>query len=208
MRARGRGSRVLAATVATCALLLTGVARGDPPAAQPAPAPPPDPASRPRSPLEAGQHFTLDPVADGTLTVAGFGFNALLGAVLGTGEIRPPLPTVPASSLLPIDRIAVTQATISAIGATATYLAFVRSPGSVRAWLTLGVSTALTAFVSVERVRAGAHFPTDVLAGSLAGAATGVLVPHLHRHAQEAPGVWVGVSPVPGGGSLDLTGWF
>jgi undecaprenyl-diphosphatase len=293
--------------VGACALLLTGVARGDPPAPQPAPAPPPDPASRPSSPLEAGQHFTLDPVADGTLIVAGFGFNALLGAVLGTGEIRPPLPTVPASSLLPIDRIAVTQtidpnastysdialygalgfavldpilsgfrdgwdalivdgfmyaesisfayvltdlakiavrrprpidyvrcasattnytppgcnstdlglsffsghaATVSAIGATATYLAFVRSPGSARAWLTLGVSTALTAFVSVERVRAGAHFPTDVMAGSLAGAATGVLVPHLHRHAQEAPPVWIGVSPLPGGASLELTGWF
>jgi undecaprenyl-diphosphatase len=258
--------------------------------------------------LEEGQHFTLDPVADGAITAAGFGFSLLLGAVLGTGEIKPPAPSVGVSSLLPIDRIAVTQtidpnastysdiglysaigfavldpilsgfrdgtdalivdgfmyaesgslaltltditkiavrrprpidykncppmggmpstnagcgstdlglsffsghaAGVSAIGATATYLAFIRSPKSPRPWITLGVATALTAFVSYERVRAGAHFPTDVIAGSMAGAAVGVLVPHLHRHTQEAPPVWVGVSPVPGGGSLSLQGFF
>jgi undecaprenyl-diphosphatase len=258
--------------------------------------------------LELGQHFVFDPVADGTLTAAGFGFSFLLGEVLGTGEIAPPLPSTSfhTSSLLPIDRIAVTQtidpnastvsdiglasaigfavldpilsgfrdgtdalivdgfiyaesgslalmltditkiavrrprpidyincgtlaeqkgpncgstdlglsffsghaAGVAAIGATATYLAFVRSPHSPRPWITLGVSTALTAFVGIERVRAGMHFPTDVIAGAMAGAAIGVLVPHLHRHVQEAPPVWVGVSPSPGGGSLALQGFF
>jgi undecaprenyl-diphosphatase len=83
----------------------------------------------------------------------------------------------------------------------------VRSPRSPRPWITLGLATALTAFVSYERVRAGDHFPTDVIAGSMAGAAIGILVPHLHRHKEEAPAVWVGVSPAPGGGSLSLQGF-
>jgi undecaprenyl-diphosphatase len=97
---------------------------------------------------------------------------------------------------------------VAAIGATATYLAFVRSPGSPRPWITLGAATALTAFVSYERVRSGAHFPSDVIAGSMAGAAIGILVPHLHRHVQEAPPVWVGAAPAPGGGSLTVQGFF
>jgi undecaprenyl-diphosphatase len=257
-------------------------------------------------PLEAGQHFTLDPVADGVLTAGGLGFAFLLGEVLGTGEIKPPTP-VAGVTLLPIDRSAITQtidphastysniglytaigfaaldpvlsgfrdgtdalvvdafmyaesgslaltltditkiavrrprpidyknceplasggepsgctstdlglsfwsghaAGVAAIGATATYLAFIRDPGSPRPWITLGAATALTAFVSYERVRAGEHFPTDVIAGSMAGAAIGVLVPHLHRHPQEAPHVWVGVGPSPSGGSLSLQGLF
>jgi undecaprenyl-diphosphatase len=92
-------------------------------------------------------------------------------------------------------------ATTAAITATATYLAFSRSgPRSVRPWLTLGIGTAITGFVSYERVRSGNHFPTDVIAGAMAGAAVGVLVPHLHRHKEEAPPVWIGVAPAPGGG--------
>jgi len=97
---------------------------------------------------------------------------------------------------------------VSAVGATATYLAFVRAPRTPRPWITLAVATALTTFVSYERVRAGEHFPTDVIAGSMAGAVIGVLVPHLHRHKLESPTVWVGVSPVPGGGSASLQGRF
>jgi undecaprenyl-diphosphatase len=242
--------------------------------------------------------------------VAGFGFAFLLGEVLGTGEIKPPSPSVSASSLLSIDRLAVTQkidphaatfsdiglytavgfavldpilsglrdgtdalvvdafmyaesgslaltltditkiavrrprpidyincpaaangeastkpgcnstdlglsffsghaASVAAVGATATYLAFVRSePRSPRPWITLGLATALTTFVSYERVRAGAHFPTDVIAGAMAGAAIGILVPHMHKHKQEAPPVWVGVTRTPGGGALSLQGFF
>jgi undecaprenyl-diphosphatase len=257
-----------------------------------------------------GQHFVLDPVADGAITVAGFGFAGLLALVLNTGEIKASEPTIPTSSLLSFDQTAVNQtidphaqtysdiglysavgfavldpilsgfrdgwdaalvdgfmyaesaslaltltditkiavrrprpidykdcpfstttgqstnpgcststdlglsffsghaATVASIGATATYIAFVRSPGTPRPWITLGVATALTAFVSYERVRAGEHFPTDVIAGSMAGAAIGVLIPHLHRHAQEAPPVWVGITPAPGGGSLGLQGFF
>jgi len=249
-------------------------------------------------PLQSGQHFTVDPVVDGVLVATGVGFSTLLGDVLSTGEIRPATPVVGASSLLPIDRIAVTETIdpmastysniglwvatgfavldpllsglrdgwdallvdglmygesgaitstltdmikiatrrprpiayqnpsatdtnlelsfpsghasgVSSVAATATYLAFVRAPRSPRPWITLAAGTLLTAFVSYERVRAGAHFPTDVIAGSMLGASVGVLVPHLHRHAEEPPPVLVGLAPAPGGGAtVTLLGRF
>jgi undecaprenyl-diphosphatase len=106
--------------------------------------------------------------------------------------------------------------TSAAITGTAAYLAFVRHGArSPRPWITLGVGAAMTAFISYERVRSGAHFPTDVIMGSLAGAAIGVLVPHLHRrphyHDQEleTPPVLIGFAPLPGnGGSLTVTARF
>jgi hypothetical protein len=102
--------------------------------------------------------------------------------------------------------------TVGAITGTATYLAFVRSGWhSPRPWITLAVGTLLTSFVSYERVRSGEHFPTDVIMGSMAGAAIGVLVPHLHRRPHyhgkeyEAPPMWIGFQPrVEGGGSMTL----
>ena len=69
----------------------------------------------------------------------------------------------------------------STVTATATYMAFVRAPGTARPWVTLSTGSLLTAFVGLQRIRAGRHFPTDVIAGALAGAGIGVLVPHLHR---------------------------
>lgn len=86
---------------------------------------------------------------------------------------------------------------VATIGATATYLAFARAPkGSARPWITLGAFTALTGFVGYGRVRTGKHFPTDVIAGALAGIGVGLLVPHLHRSdsAKQRP-VWIGYSP-------------
>jgi membrane-associated phospholipid phosphatase len=286
---RERSPRRFAATVVVCVTLAGADARADP-AAQP---------------LEQGQHFSIDPVADGVLIAGGAGFSGLLSLVLSTGEIKPASPGS-ASTLLSIDRGAVTQtidpnaalysdiglyasigfavvdpllsglrdgwdaglvdlvmyaetisvtetltdltkisvrrprpidylncgqtapsspscasntdlqlsffsghaATVAAVGATATYLAFRRSPQSPRPWITLGTSALLTSFVGYERVRSGNHFPTDVLAGAMAGAAVGVLVPHLHRHREEAPPVWIGVAPAPGGASVSLGALF
>ena len=100
-----------------------------------------------------------------------------------------------------------------AISATATYLAFVRQPHSARPWITLGVGLTLTSFVSYERVRAGEHFPTDVIMGSMAGAAIGVLVPHFHRRPHyhdkelESSPVWIGYERGAfGGGVVTLGG--
>ena len=44
-----------------------------------------------------------------------------------------------------------------------------------------GLAIALPAWVGVERVLAGKHFPSDVLTGYAVGAFTGLLVPALHR---------------------------
>jgi membrane-associated phospholipid phosphatase len=103
-----------------------------------------------------------------------------------------------------------------AVSATAAYLAFVRSgPRARRPWITLGVGMALTAFVSYERVRSKEHFPTDVIMGSMAGAAIGVLVPHFHRRPHfhekllETTPMWIGFQPTSnGGGSVSLGGAF
>ena len=75
-------------------------------------------------------------------------------------------------------------------------------------WLTLAGGTLLTGFVGYERVRAGAHFPTDVIMGALAGASIGVLVPHLHRRGTRP--VWVDFAPAPrgSGATLGIGGFF
>ncbi len=99
----------------------------------------------------------------------------------------------------------------AAISGTATYLAFARSPRTIRPWITLAVGAAVTTLVSIERVRSGAHFPTDVIAGSVAGAGIGVIVPHLHRTDDiKQRRVWVGFAPeVRGeGGTLQVSGFF
>jgi hypothetical protein len=99
----------------------------------------------------------------------------------------------------------------ASISATATYLAFARSPGTARPWVTLAVGVALTAFVSEERVRAGAHFPTDVIAGAVAGAGVGIIVPHLHRsEGIKQRRMWVGFAPSESGtgGALQVGGVF
>ncbi len=67
-----------------------------------------------------------------------------------------------------------------------------------------GLAIALPAWVGTERVLAGKHFPSDVLAGYAVGAFTGLLVPALHRRAsgQIFPGKWaasVEWAAVPGG---------
>lgn len=96
------------------------------------------------------------------------------------------------------------------IAATASYLAFARSTSLWRPLITLGVGAAVTAFVAVERVRAGSHFPTDVIAGAIAGAGIGVIVPHIHRSEDiKQRRIWVGFAPSRGnGGELQVGGMF
>lgn len=97
------------------------------------------------------------------------------------------------------------------VAATATYLAFARSPHTARPWITLAVGTALTAFVGYERVRAAAHFPSDVVAGAVAGAGIGVLVTHFHRSdSDKQRAMWIGYAPETAGdgGVLALAGHF
>jgi membrane-associated phospholipid phosphatase len=98
---------------------------------------------------------------------------------------------------------------VAAMSAAATYIAFSRSPKTIRPWITLGVGAALTSFVAYERVRSGNHFPTDVIAGALAGSAVGGLVVHLHREdsVKQRP-VWIGMTPTMQGGMLTAGGIF
>ena len=100
-------------------------------------------------------------------------------------------------------------AIVAAVASAATYLAFARSPNTLRPWITLAVGALLTAFVGIERVRAGAHFPTDVIAGGMAGLGVGLLVPHLHRESPPThQSVWIGFNSRRDGGTLQLSGSF
>lgn len=57
------------------------------------------------------------------------------------------------------------------------------------AWTALGVGLSLAGFIGVSRVAAGAHFPSDVVAGAVVGASMGWLVPAMHARR-------VGVAPM------------
>lgn len=65
---------------------------------------------------------------------------------------------------------------------------------SVWSDLLWGSSLSLAVLTSVSRVKAGVHFPTDVIAGALAGAAIGYLVPELHKKGRDER-VQVGMGP-------------
>jgi membrane-associated phospholipid phosphatase len=95
----------------------------------------------------------------------------------------------------------------ASVAAASTYLAFSRSADRLRPWLTLGVGTVLTTAVAFGRVKAGEHFPTDVIAGAMVGAGIGVLVPHLHREeTARRRSVWIGFGAEPGGASIRAQG--
>jgi membrane-associated phospholipid phosphatase len=70
-----------------------------------------------------------------------------------------------------------------------------RSEYRVPIWIGGMSAAALTA---VLRVRAGQHFPTDVIAGAAAGTFTGWLVPRLHRARLSGVGVVAVVCGEPG----------
>lgn len=97
----------------------------------------------------------------------------------------------------------------AALSTTATYLAFTRSESPLRGYLTLAGGTVVTTAVAVGRVRGGAHFPTDVIAGAMAGIGVGALVPHLHREetVTQRP-VWIGSGPEGSDFGLTLNALF
>jgi membrane-associated phospholipid phosphatase len=66
-------------------------------------------------------------------------------------------------------------------------------------------AAAVTATVSVLRVAAGKHYPTDVIVGAVVGTSIGFLVPELHRQKRVA----VSAAPLADGGAvLTLMGNF
>jgi membrane-associated phospholipid phosphatase len=52
---------------------------------------------------------------------------------------------------------------------------------STWSYLIWGSTLSLAAMTGYARVKAGVHFPSDVIAGALAGGAVGYLVPALHK---------------------------
>ncbi len=57
----------------------------------------------------------------------------------------------------------------------------------IRGWkriLIFAVAAVPPALVGVNRIQAGKHFRTDVLTGFVVGAASGIVIPELHRHSQ------------------------
>lgn len=79
-----------------------------------------------------------------------------------------------------------------------------RARAAVPAWL---VAIGLATTTALLRVEAGKHFWTDVIAGSLAGASVGVLVPVLHRN-DRGKRLSAGLRPSPRGALFSLTGRF
>jgi undecaprenyl-diphosphatase len=87
---------------------------------------------------------------------------------------------------------------------TATFVTLHRlHPDDRWPWVVLAGGGLAAGFVGATRVLAGAHFPTDVVAGAAVGASFGLLVPALHK----AP-VRVEVAPlaVTAGAGLSITG--
>ena len=73
--------------------------------------------------------------------------------------------------------------------------------------LLFGLASLPPAYVSVQRVRALKHFPSDTVVGFAIGAAVGVLTPHLHKRWQEKHRSKLGLSGAytEGGAAAGLT---
>lgn len=48
-------------------------------------------------------------------------------------------------------------------------------------WLVYGVATVPVVFVAINRIKALRHFPTDTILGGIFGAASGILIPTIHK---------------------------
>jgi membrane-associated phospholipid phosphatase len=57
-----------------------------------------------------------------------------------------------------------------------------RHPDSPWRFVVLGLAESIAVGVAALKIEAGYHYPTDVIAGGLAGAAIGVLIPMLHSN--------------------------
>lgn len=87
--------------------------------------------------------------------------------------------------------------------AVATYSTFRRLNRPALAYASLGIGLSAATFVGIARVASGDHFPSDVLAGAVVGASTGILLPALHgRPAAVVP------SRVGSGQGLSVVGAF
>jgi membrane-associated phospholipid phosphatase len=72
-------------------------------------------------------------------------------------------------------------------------------------WIVTGL---VGASVGAERVLSGSHFPTDVLAGAIAGAAIGTAVPLLHDRSRGGAGDRAAATLVPTRYGFALSGRF
>lgn len=91
----------------------------------------------------------------------------------------------------------------SVAAAVSMYITFRRLNRPALAYTSLGLGLAAATFIGVTRVAAGDHFPSDVLAGAVVGASTGVLFPAVHgRPAAIVP------SSVGAGHGLSIVGVF
>jgi membrane-associated phospholipid phosphatase len=72
-------------------------------------------------------------------------------------------------------------AMVAAATTSLTTTIFLRHPTSKVRFLALGAGITLSALTALARVESGQHFPTDVITGLLVGAASGFVVPFLHR---------------------------
>lgn len=61
-----------------------------------------------------------------------------------------------------------------------------------------GAAATIPAITGYLRVRAGKHYPTDVITGYAVGAAFGILVPHIHKRKKRNENVQLSVNPAGG----------
>jgi len=80
-----------------------------------------------------------------------------------------------------------------------------RHPDDPMRWALYGGAVAVGAGVGALRVAAGAHFPSDVIVGGLAGAAVGTIVPWMHLR---SPTTNLAVAPTQGGAAMAISGRF
>ncbi len=70
-------------------------------------------------------------------------------------------------------------------------------------WIFYSIAGAATVTTAILRVKAGQHFPTDVIVGSLLGPTVGILVPHFHKN--KALNQHLSFYPQIGNGSTGFT---